>query len=263
MYTFGLISAASTASVEENLHTLEQYARQAKELGCSALCFPECFLTGYLPKEAAVHSISVTDDKDMLARPLETIRSLAMELSMDLLVGFMECKKAEIPEYYITHGIFLSDGSIRYYHKSHLGTREAAVFTPGNALDVFTLSCGIKIGMQICVETHFNDITQTLSLKGAQLIFAPHAVPRAAGDRNKLWSRYIPARSYDNGLYMACCNQWDPEKFAGGILVTDARGEVLVSDFEDAPSMAIFSMDPESISRKHYFPNKRRTELYL
>ena len=263
MYTFGLISTSSATSVEENLHTLEQYARQAKNLGCSALCFPECFLTGYLPKEAAEYSISITDDEDTLARPLKTIRNLAMELSMDLLVGFMESQEDETPRYYITHGIFLSDGSIRYYRKSHLGAREATVFTPGNALDVFTLSSGIKAGMQICVETHFNDITQTLSLKGAQLIFAPHAVPRAAGDRKKLWSKYIPARSYDNSVYMACCNQWDSEKFGGGILVTDAKGEVLVSEFEDKPAMAVFSLDPEKFSRKYYFPDKRRTALYL
>ena len=260
MLTFGLTAVPSLESVDKNLETLKTYASQAKEAGCTALCFPECFLTGYTPKEVEQRAISRT------SKPIETLRSLAQTLNMDLLVGFMEQEESL---YYITHGIFLADGSAHYYRKSHLGVREQQVFTPGNSLDVFRLSCGASIGIELCVETHFNDITQSLSLKGARLIFAPFAVPRAAGSREQIWNKYIPARSYDNQVYFACCNQWDEERFGGGILVTAPNGELLGSDYQDTPTLFTFSVPKKSIlplenaaERKHYFPNRRRPELY-
>lgn len=260
MLTFGMISTRSTTSVENNLETLKVYAMQAKTAGCTALCFPECFLTGYDRTVAKTRSIETSSSY------LEEVKSLAKELSLDLLVGFME---RDEDHFYITHGIFLAGGESAYYRKTHLGERELQAFTAGDSLDVFTLSCGAKIGFQLCVETHFNDITQTLSLKGANLIFAPFAVPRVAGDREALWKKYIPARSYDNQVYFACCNQWDEERFGGGIFVTDPKGTVLASSFEDAPTLLTFEIpenlllqSEESSKKKHYFPAKRRPELY-
>lgn len=260
MLTFGLTSVPSDLSIEKNLETLKEYAALAKTEGCTALCFPECFLTGYAPKEADMRAISRNSSY------LQEIHTLAKALGMDLLVGFME---RDGEQFFITHGIFLADGSMQYYRKTHLGEREKLVFTPGNSLDIFTLSCGVTFGIQICVETHFNDITQSLSLRGARLIFAPHAIPRVAGSREKIWNKYIPTRSYDNQVYFACCNQWDKERFGGGLLVTTAKGDILTSFYEDEAKILTFSVDKdeilplaEGVSRKHYFPANRRPELY-
>lgn len=260
MLTFGLASVPTGKTLDDTLKILKTYAKQAKEYGCTALCFPECFLTGYVPKEADSLAIS----RNSLV--FQEICALSKSLQMDLLVGFMERNKEY---FFITHGIFLADGSVSYYQKTHLGEREKLVFTPGNSLDIFTLSCGVKFGMQICVETHYNDITQSLSLRGARLIFAPHAVPRVAGNRKKIWNKYIPTRSYDNQVYFACCNQWDEERFGGGILVTNAKGDTLTSIYEEKPVVHTFSVEETEIlpldqntKRKHYFPANRRPELY-
>lgn len=260
MLTFGLTSVPSDLSIEKNLETLKKYATQAKAEGCTALCFPECFLTGYAPKETDTRAISKNSCY------FQEINALAKTLHIDLLVGFME---QDSEQCFITHGIFLADGSVQYYRKTHLGEREKLVFTPGNSLDIFTLTCGVKFGMQICVETHFNDITQSLSLRGARLIFAPHAVPRVAGSREKIWNKYIPTRSYDNQVYFSCCNQWDEERFGGGILVTNAKGDTLASFYEDQAKLLTFCVEESEVlplvegsSRKHYFPSNRRPELY-
>lgn len=289
MLTFGLVCAPSATSIEKNMQTLKKYAAQAKERSCTALCFPECFLTGYAPKESAKSAIS----KD--SSYVNVISRLAAELQLDLLTGFMESdSNSDIqvnfterklnpviqinftkPEQrrkrcYITHGVFLTDGTTHFYRKTHLGTREKEYFAAGNSLDVFTLSCGVKIGIQLCAETHFNDITQTLSLRGAQLIFAPHAVPGKAGSRKSVWEKYIPARSYDNRVYMACCNQWDGEKFEGGALVTNPAGETIASSYEKYEQLLTFSIEESNVlpaeqlpqRGKYYFPEKRRPELY-
>ena len=277
MYTFGIVSAASIAEIHENINTITAYAQKAAAQGCTALCFPECFLTGYIKEQAAELAIALDSDA------CRQLSALAQELNIDLLVGIMEKAPAQfvpprftamtgtsapsaaanaLPNYFITQALFLADGITHAYRKTHLGTREKPLFTAGDALPVFRLTCGVSIGFQICVETHFNDITQTLSLRGADLIFAPHAVPRAAGDRKALWEKYIPARSYDNKVYMACCNQYDEERFGGGLLVTAPTGEIIASSYGSA-DMILFSVDIPTGKDRHYFPAQRRPELYL
>ena len=258
----GLVQAASHQDVFENIKIAEQYLAAAAETGCKVLCFPECFLTGYVPEEAAERSLEKNHEA------LERLSLLAQTFRIDLLVGFME-KQAEV--YYITHGIFMSTGEVKYYHKTHLGEKEEKYFAAGQELEVFGLSCGLKVGFQICVETHFPEITQTLSLKGAEVVFAPHAVPKVAGSRKEIWSKIIPARSYDNRVYMACCNLGEDEKFSGGCMVTDPRGDVVAQYFGESEQFLTAEIAPEEVSKYHgedagkryrYYPAKRRAELY-
>lgn len=258
----GIVQHPATDVLRENLNYIMKFATEAKNAGCSLVCFPECSLTGYFPEQ--VKALAIPRDDSALSE----ISALAAKLQLDILAGFME---KENDCYYITHGIFCTDGTINYYRKTHLGKKESLYFLPGDKLEVFTLSCGLRIGFQLCVETHFPDITQTLALRGAEIIFAPHAVPRVSGNRALIWNKYIPARSYDNRIYVACCNLWDENRFGGGCLVTDPRGEVLAGHFEDVPHLLLAEIDRELISRyrtegdkrsTHYYPAKRRTELY-
>lgn len=261
MMNIGLVQATSCRDLSANLNTLRRFVRDAARQSCRVICFPECFLTGYVPEEADLLSISAD------SHILQQVSEIAAEYSVDILTGFME---KEGSAYHITHGLFRRDGTRDLYRKTHLGSREKLHFTPGNTLEVFPLSCGVPIGIQLCVETHYPEITQTLALRGAQLIFAPHAVPRVSGDRCEIWSKYIPARSYDNRVFMACCNQWD-SYFGGGCLVTGPRGDVCGSCFEDREALWICSID-ESLTASfrdpgvrrsaHFFPAHRRPELY-
>lgn len=262
MTLFGLVQASATSNIAQNFNTVKQFTAYAKENNCCALCFPEAFLTGYFPQQAT--ELALSSDCEFIYQ----ISALAQKENIDLLVGFMEKYQNQL---FLTHGLFTPDGNCQFYRKTHLGNREKAVFSPGNKIPVFQLSCGFIAGIQLCVENHFPEISQTLSLRGAQIIFAPHAVPRTAGDRLKIWSKYIPARSYDNRVYMACCNQWDDNKFGGGCFVTDPEGEIIASCFEDAPSLLCFEVDPDkpnlyrspNTSLKHsYYPAKRIADLY-
>ena len=259
MIQCGLVQAASSDSLFENLNTIKKYMKEAEAHNCQVLCFPEAFLTGYSSKNAA--DLAIKRDN----RLFSLIKGLAEDHAMDLLIGYLEKEDANEDCLYITHDIFTADGNRYSYRKTHLGDREKKVFKEGNSLDVFPLSCGITAGIQLCVENHYPDITRTYSLQGADIVFAPHAVPRAAGDREKIWSKFIPARSYDNRVYMACCNQW------GGCFVTDPSGEVIASCFDEQDKLLFFLMDPEEVAKYHtdsdkmsvrYYPSKRRTELY-
>lgn len=263
MIKCGVVQACSVSEVQKNIETLKKYVMEAKEKECSVVCFPEAFLTGYVPKE--VSKLSVTTD----SKYIQQVSEMARQYRIDVLVGFMEGYHENV--YYLTHGIFREDGSRAFYRKTHLGQREQAIFAAGDELSVFRLSCGLKIGIQLCVEVHFPEITQTLSLRGAEVVFSPHAVPRVAGSRGAIWSKIIPARSYDSRVYMACCNLWDKEKFGGGCLVMDPVGEVVASCYEEQEKLVCFEVEREKVSCYHednggmkqrYYPGMRRSHLY-
>ena len=262
MIKIGLVQASSSIDVWENMKIIEKYTLAAKKNGCHVICFPECFLTGYFPEEVLQRGISAED------KVIKKLLNFAVANRIDILAGFMEIDGDYC---YITHGAFLASGEIQSYQKTHLGEKEALYFTAGNELKVIRLSNGIKIGFQICVENHFPEISKTLSLKGAEIIFAPHAVPAKAGNRREIWNKIIPARSYDNRVYMACLNQCD-EKFGGGCMVTDPKGNIVAAHFEKNENMLIVDLDTEELQKYReettekayrYYPSKARNELYL
>ena len=159
----GVVQTGSVpGSPEQNLQILRQFAQQAKEAGCSAVCFPEGFLTGYDLGHAQEYAIPQDDPA------VRAVSEIAAELGIDILAGYME---AAGRVFYINHSVFYPDGSVLPYRKTHLGDKERSIFETGGHLAVFPLSCGLTAGFQVCVECHFPEITQTLSLRGSQVIF--------------------------------------------------------------------------------------------
>lgn len=256
-----LVQTSACGRAEEHLEEMLRFAGQAAREGCAAVCFPEASLTGYAPEQAAQRAIGA--DSPLLARLAREARTLGV----DLLPGYMERRGGDCC---ITQSILRADGARFDYRKTHLGEKERRFFAAGDRLDVFPLTCGLTAGFQLCVETHFPEITQTLSLRGAQIVFAPHAVPGTPQRRRELWQRVIPARAYDNRVVFACCNQWDDGRFGGGCFAAGPDGELLADCFEPRPMLTVLEADPEQLARlrsgadlrSRYFPALRRPELY-
>ena len=257
-----LVSAPAPAAAASAADCTERYAAEAESCGARVLCFPEAFLTGYGTDEGHLQRA--------LSRHSEVIRevgAIAVRHRLDLLAGFIEVDKEG--RRYITHGIFRPDGTADFYRKTHLGSREKEVFSAGNELPVFTLGCGLRAGIALCVENHYPEIAQTLSLRGAEVIFAPHAVPGRAADRERIWKTFIPARSYDSRVFMLCCNL-RTDAGGGGIFGTGPDGQEILPFSAEQGSLSV-DIDPCEIARYHektagmrfrYYPAQRRGELY-
>ena len=261
MITLATVQAEAVRDTAANLDKVIRFSEEAAAAKAAAVCFPEAFLTGYFPEDAV--STAISADHTLL----DEVKYTAKRLNIDILVGFFERFGDEL---FITHGVFRPDGKSFLYRKTHLGEKESRIFSAGRSLDLFELSCGIKIGFQLCVETHFPRITETLSLKGAQVIFAPHAVPAAAGSRKTVWGKYIPARSYDNRVYFACCNH-SGEYFGGGCMITAPNGDIIASDFDSSEALVTFDADIGLLSkyriggshRFRYYPRLLKGDICL
>jgi predicted amidohydrolase len=228
---------------------------QARREGARFVVFPELALTSYCLMHAKVTALSTSHPY------VDTLRTAARENSLTALVGMAE---QSVNSYYITQLICASDGTLKTYRKTHLGTREKEVFSAGDRLAVF--GAQPPFGVLICYDMHFPEAAAALRAGGAGLIAVPHASPVKAGSRESVWSRYMPARAYDNRLYVACCNASGENGcgtvFSGGTAVYAPDGSVTASDFTEREVLLTVTQEPMFFYSGRNFPLNRRPELY-
>ena len=106
------------------------------------------------------------------------------------------------------------DGEIiGVYDKTHpfpLERRDCGGWvTVGNRADVFETALG-SIGMIICYDGDFPELSRLLAVKGAEVIVRPSALLRSFD----IWYITNAARAYDNHVYVVATNSVGPD--AGG-----------------------------------------------
>jgi predicted amidohydrolase len=251
-------------NIEQNFSRMEKLIKQSADRGVELVVFPELSLTGYFPERAA--EMAISPDHVLIFR----LRRLAQEYGITVLAGYAE-KANEKP--YISQLVCDPNGNLRTYRKTHLGQREKRFFSAGDTLPIF---CGkMPFGIALCYDTHFPEVSTTLALSGASVIFAPHASPCCAGHRKTVWEKYLPARAYDNRIYFACCNQTGTNgaghSFGGGAVIYTPEGEMLCEDDSGTESLLVASLSISKTKRyrnahdphyKKYYLAHRRPELY-
>ncbi|MDP4159706.1 MAG: nitrilase-related carbon-nitrogen hydrolase [Bacillota bacterium] len=265
----GLVQMESlVGETERNFQKIVHLAEAAQKQEISLLCFPECALDGYSPQDASEMGGSL--QSSWVVR----LKECSQDLGITLLVGLIE-QANEVHKPYISHVILSPEEEPAVYRKVHLGRSEREYFTPGEHFPIFSAH-GITFAVGICWDWHFPEMAAIYSIKGAEVIFAPHASPVVAGDRKEIWLRYLGARAYDNSVYLGACNligsNGKSKQFSGGALVLGPKGELVSQSqlSEEGILSASLSADrinlirsPDRASMKDsFFLADRRKELY-
>lgn len=249
---------------EHNFNCIKDRIIQSAKRGIQMLVFPELSLTGYCPECADKTAINL--DHAMV----HSLCKLAGKYHMTVLVG---CAEKTERKPYISQLVCNANGTLQCYRKTHLGKREQEFFRAGDTLPVFHGK--IPFGVALCYDTHFPEVSTTLTLEGARLIVAPHASPSMAGLRKTVWDKYLPARAYDNRVYVACCNQCGTNGngtvFSGGSVVYTPEGTILCEGYSETESILVAELslsateryrDRNDLQYKKFYLAHRRPELY-
>ena len=255
-----VVCRCPVGQIARNLARTRDWALQAQAAGAGLVCFPELNLTGYSNQaEIAAHAISARGPE------IDQLIGLAAELDMVLLVGFAE--KGTGGHLYASHMAITPKGQTGVYRKIHLAPPEAALFTPGSTLPVFTWS-GISFGIQLCYDAHFPELATCMAEADVDAIFIPHASPRGqAVDKHHSWMRHLPARAFDNGLFVVACNQIGDNgnglTFPGNAVVLSPSGEIIASRLSSDPGVLTADLTAERVDHvrghrmRYFFPNRR------
>jgi len=239
----------------ENFKRVSAYMEDAGRKGANIAVFPEAALTGYCLRHACETALAV-------AHPMiDELRRTAQSCGVTALVGMAERDGDCL---YMTQLVCGSDGMLKAYRKTHLGSREKNFFSAGDTLSVF--GADPSFGIAICYDMHFPEAAAAMRSRGAEIIVVPHASPVKAGSRSEVWARYIPARAYDNRVYVACCNACGSNgcgtQFSGGTAIYAPDGSVAAADFSGKENMLVSTIEPVSFEGAANFPAHRRGELY-
>jgi N-carbamoylputrescine amidase len=261
-----VVMNAPFGEVEKNLDAIEKWSTAAAAQGASIVCFPELTLTGYYARPE-IRGVAIPADGPEVRR----FTAVAEGLNLTILAGMAETDPAT-GRIYATHMAAGPEGVIGAYRKTHLGPPEQAVFSAGDSVPVFRTE-EFSFGIQLCYDAHFPELSASMALDGAEVLFMPHASPgRSPDEKLASWMRHMPARAFDNGLYVIACNQCGKNgqglSFPGVSVVIGPSGDVLASYAGmDAHMtlMDLFSDDLASVRghRMRYFLPNRRPGLYL
>ena len=253
-------------AVAQNLQSLAGWVAKAAAEEVDLICFPEMSISGYAMPQSTASSESLVDEA--VAQVLE----MSAEYAVTIAAGISE--RAE-GQHYLTHFIAEEGRLVGSYRKTHLGEREKVCYTAGDSIEV--INCRkARIGIQLCWESHFPEISSILALKGADVILMPHASGLPAARTKEVWDKCLRARAYDNSVYVVACNQLDDNGlgtvFGGGCVIIDPRGNVLAEDYAGKASILTAELTSDQLDKLRqkecqsmkdlYYLNRRRPELY-
>lgn len=249
---------------EKNLAKMESYARDASAKGAAMICFPELTVTGYAVRER------LKPYTEPVPGPIsERVVKIAIENELVVMAGMLE--KAKGGKAYITQIVAGPYGMIGTYQKTHLSAQEREAYEPGQTIRTFTHD-QYSFGIQLCYETHFPELSTIMSIQGAEIIFFCYASPHGKpAEKRESWLRYLPARAFDNGIFIVACNQVGENgaglSFPGVIMVLNPLGKILYQYTGRREKMIIAELRGSDLAdiradRMKYFVTHRRPELY-
>ena len=228
----------AVGDISGNIARMESFLKQSALNSVDIVCFPELSISGYNPGD-----LYNPQPEPIPSKITARLERLSRDYNMWFLSGILE--RGGDGVVYNTHVVCCPNGVVGIYRKTHVPTSEICTWSQGDMLPVFDHP-KVKFGIEICYDSHFPEVTAMLADRGAEVIFMPHAsgAVETASEKKKRWLKYIPARAYDNTLFVAVCNQVGDNangiKFSGVTFVCGPKGEVIAkAKYTDRQEMVI------------------------
>ena len=253
------------AEQERNLATIARFTEQAAAQQADIICFPELSVCGYNAGDP-----STPDPEPLKGASLRRLEEISGDHDMTVVAGFLERDVSGIV--YNTQVVCGPQGYVGHYRKTHVPDVEIGAFCHGDALPVFD-HAKARYGIEICYDSRFPEVSTILAGKGAEVIFLPHASPgENRQEKRARWMRYVPARAYDNNVFVAICNHVGDNGagrvFTGVTFVCDPTG-VVIDELESGTEEGMIVTDlraPDMAESRRevtmFFRHFRRPEMY-
>lgn len=262
------IQMSTVADKMENVRTVKTYLEKIKDENPDFVILPEMFCCPYQTENFPIYA-----EKE--GGPVwQQLSGYAKQYGIYLIGGSMPEKDAE-GNVYNTSYIFDREGKqIGKHRKVHLFDidvkggqtfKESDTLTAGDSDTVFDTEFG-KIGVMLCFDIRFPELSRMMVNDGAKVIFVPAAFNMTTGPAH--WELSFRTRALDNQIYMVGCAP-ARDVSAGYIswghsIVTDPWGRVIdMLDEKKGILLAELDMDYEEQVREELpLLKSRRKDIY-
>ena len=214
-------------NVKKNLRIMEESLKKAiskSENKIDLIAFPELFITGYNLRD---NYNNISEKIPSKGPAQKGMLEMAKKYNITILSGIVERAEKSLFNSAVMIG---PEGYIGHYRKQFLPNfgpfEEKTFFGEGNGTHVFRTKFG-NIGVQICYDLFFPNISMELAQNGADLILNLAASPTTS---RPLFHRVLPARAIETTCYYGFVNNIGTQGnlvFAGESCVFDPRGKVI------------------------------------
>ena len=256
--------SCKVADKKHNLNVMRKNIRQARDRDANLVVFPELALTGYMCRDL-VYELAEPIPEGPSIRRLEEVTK---KEDIHVIFGMLERSGKARATIYNTAVLLGPSGFIGKYRKTHLPTHSAfeekRYFRLGYQAPVFETDIG-RLGLIICYDVFFPEITRLLRLKGAQLIVCISASPAV---RRKFFETLTVARAIENTAYLVYVNLVGVEdglQFWGGSRIVAPNGKIISQAKYDEEDLVTERIDYADLERTEAFvPTLRdlRPELF-
>ena len=191
------------------------------------IVLPEMWNTGYALTE-------INELADMEGKQIVSLLSNFAKTHQVNLIGGSIAEKREAGVYNTIFAFNRNGELLADYSKLHLFRLmdEEKYLQAGDKLGQLTVD-GVEAGMMICYDIRFPELTRSLALQGAKVLFVPAQWPHP---RLHHWRTLLQARAIENQMYVIACNRMGVSgetAFFGHSMVIDPWGEVIVEAGEE------------------------------
>lgn len=228
MNRVAIVQITASTDKKKNLKAAGKYIQEAKDRGSRLVVFPE-FLMAYSPSDQSAQELC--ELAETLDGPFAQSLIQIAKSSRVFLVATIYEKSKQADRVYDTALLIDAEGSlIAAYRKLHLydalGFRESDKLVAADDL-VKPIPTDLgTIGMMICYDLRFPELSRILSLMGADLLIAPSAWVQGEM-KIEHWQTMVQARAIENGSYVIAPNQTG-NIYIGHSMVVDPFGRVVL-----------------------------------
>jgi predicted amidohydrolase len=262
-----VVQMKSSEDKERNLAYSVKLINEAAKRKARLICFPE-FQMAYSPAEQRSRSLHRIAEK-ITGNFVSTLSNSAKQNKINVIATMYEIINInEKNQKVFDTGIVINEfGKIQsIYRKVHLydalGFKESKKLLAGSIIEKPSKMDFGNLGLLICYDMRFPEISRILTVNGANILVSPSAW--VAGFMKKVhWEIMVRARAIENGVYVIAPNQVG-NIYCGHSMAIDPFG-VTILDMKNRQGIEFIDIDTAKIdATRRTLPllMNRRTDVY-
>ncbi len=264
MTKIAVVQFKASTDKNQNLTKIQNYIKAAAKKGAELCALPEfmMFYTNSSQSAAELAKLAETANGEFVS----SIANTAKENSIFVVGTFYEKSRKKNRVYDTAFLVGKSGKILSLYRKIHLydalGFKESKKLRAGSKIARPAKTSLGKLGMMICYDLRFPEMSRILAQSGSEVLIVPSAWVKGKM-KEEHWLAINKTRAIENGCYVVAPDQVG-NIYCGRSIVVDPYGKILL-DMKKSQGIGIVNISLDELKRtRQALPllQNRRTDLY-